>query len=53
MRSYINYLIDGVCFWVIFVVQSAAVSRHGRYWVIIHVYMAQFIPTIWQRQCWT
>ena len=30
-----NYLIDGVCFCVIFVVPSAAVSRHGRIWVIL------------------
>ena len=33
-----NELIDAVCFWVIFVVPTAAVNRHGRTRVIFHVY---------------
>jgi len=34
--------LDGACFWVISVVPTAAVSRHGRTRVIFHVYIAQF-----------
>ena len=51
LREVLYYwLIEGVCFWVISVVLSAAVSRQAELELFYHVYIAQCIPTTWQRQ---
>jgi len=45
-----NYLIDGICFWVIFVVPSSAVAGMAELELFYHVYIAQCIPTTWRPQ---